>query len=104
MKTLYLECGMGAAGDMLMAALSELLPDRQLFLDKMNSIGIPGVKVEAEKESFDTEVEIIIKLKSSSTTEKFVKKDKKNITRASELLNNILIVIFSPEATLTIPL
>ena len=51
MKTLYLECGMGAAGDMLMAALSELLPDRQLFLDKMNSIGIPGVKVEAEKVS-----------------------------------------------------
>ena len=51
MKILYLECGMGAAGDMLMAALSELLPDRQLFLDKMNSIGIPGVKVEAEKVS-----------------------------------------------------
>ena len=51
MKTLYLECGMGAAGDMLMAALSELLPDRQLFLDKMNSIGIPGVNVEAEKVS-----------------------------------------------------
>lgn len=55
------------------------------------------IKVEAEKENFDTEVEIIIKSKSSSTTDKFVKKDRKNITRASELLNNILIVIFSPE-------
>ena len=27
MKTLYLECGMGAAGDMLTAALLELMPD-----------------------------------------------------------------------------
>ena len=27
MKTLYLDCGMGAAGDMLTAALSELFPD-----------------------------------------------------------------------------
>ena len=32
MKTLYLECNMGAAGDMLMAALYELLEDKQGFL------------------------------------------------------------------------
>ena len=49
MKTLYLECGMGAAGDMLMAALLELLPDRQAFVDKMNALGLPEVKVEAER-------------------------------------------------------
>ena len=49
MKTLYLECGMGAAGDMLMAALLELIPDKQVFIDKMNDLGLPGVKVEAEK-------------------------------------------------------
>ncbi|MBQ9210363.1 MAG: nickel pincer cofactor biosynthesis protein LarC [Clostridia bacterium] len=48
MKTLYLECGMGAAGDMLMAALLELIPDRQAFLDKMNALGLPGVAVEVE--------------------------------------------------------
>ena len=50
MKTLYLECGMGAAGDMLTAALYELLEDDQKkwFLEKMNAV-MPGVTVEAEK-------------------------------------------------------
>ena len=49
MKTLYLECAMGAAGDMLTAALLELTGDRQAFLDKMNTIGLPGVRVVAEE-------------------------------------------------------
>ena len=49
MKTLYLECGMGAAGDMLTAALLELTKDRQAFLEKMNALGIPGVVIAAEK-------------------------------------------------------
>ena len=48
MKTLYLECGMGAAGDMLTAALLELVEDRQAFIDRVNALGIPGVHVEAE--------------------------------------------------------
>ena len=47
-KTLYLECAMGAAGDMLTAALLELVPDRQAFVDKMNVLGLPGVRVSAE--------------------------------------------------------
>jgi uncharacterized protein (TIGR00299 family) protein len=40
---------MGAAGDMLMAALYELLPAPEAFLRKMNSLGLPGVEVKAEK-------------------------------------------------------
>ena len=48
MKTLYLECAMGAAGDMLTAALLELTGDRQAFIDKMNALGLPGVSVAAE--------------------------------------------------------
>ena len=48
MKILYLDCGMGAAGDMLTAALYELLPDKEDFLDELNSLGIPGVAVSSE--------------------------------------------------------
>ncbi len=48
MKTLYLECDMGAAGDMLTAALLELAGDRQVFINRMNALGLPGVEVTAE--------------------------------------------------------
>jgi len=49
MKTLYIDCGMGAAGDMLTAALLELIPDREKMVEKLNSLGIPDVKYELEK-------------------------------------------------------
>ena len=48
MKTLYLDCGMGAAGDMLTAALLELFPDRDAILKKLNGLGIPDVVYTAE--------------------------------------------------------
>lgn len=48
MKTLYLDCGMGAAGDMLTAALLELLPDREKMIEELNGLGIPGVEMVCE--------------------------------------------------------
>lgn len=47
MKTLYLECAMGAAGDMLTAALLEIHPDPERILKTLN--GIPGVEVTMEQ-------------------------------------------------------
>lgn len=48
MKTLYLDCGMGAAGDMLAAALLELLPDPGAFVAELNALGFPGVHIRTE--------------------------------------------------------
>ena len=49
MKTLYIECNMGAAGDMLLASLAELTGDVKECEKELNSIGIPGVTYEFEK-------------------------------------------------------
>lgn len=43
MRILYLDCGMGAAGDMLTAALLELFPEPDKMVAKLNALGVPGV-------------------------------------------------------------
>ena len=46
MKTLFFDCSMGAAGDMLCAALLELLPDPDAAVRELNGIGIPHIVFE----------------------------------------------------------
>jgi len=49
LKTLFLDCGMGAAGDMLTGALLELLPDPDLAVEELNALGVPGVRFVRER-------------------------------------------------------
>ena len=49
MKTLYIECAMGAAGDMRRGAAGAASRSGRRFFGKMNGLGIPGVTVSAEK-------------------------------------------------------
>lgn len=52
MKYLYFQCNMGAAGDMLMGALYDLLPETEQknFLLTMNGLGLPGIEITATRE------------------------------------------------------
>ena len=49
MKTLHIDCSMGAAGDMLAAALLELVPDPDAALARLNAFGLHGVAYAREK-------------------------------------------------------
>lgn len=52
MKTLYFECNMGAAGDMLMSSLYEICEQKELFLENMNKAFAPfGVVLSASPAS-----------------------------------------------------
>jgi len=45
MKTLYLQAHMGASGDMMLGALLGLLENQQAFIDEVNALGLPGVRL-----------------------------------------------------------
>lgn len=51
MRILYIQCGMGAAGDMLMSSLIELIENQEEFLENLNNIGLDKIKIEKKIET-----------------------------------------------------
>lgn len=49
MNTLYIECNMGVAGDMLLASLLELFPEPEKCVEALNALQIPGVAYKMEQ-------------------------------------------------------
>ena len=49
MKRIHFDCSMGAAGDMIAAALLGLMPDGERAVEDLNAIGIPGVSYSLER-------------------------------------------------------
>lgn len=45
MKIMYIECSMGASGDMILSALYEAANKDKSFIAELNSLGIPGIRV-----------------------------------------------------------
>jgi len=46
MKIVYIDCAMGAAGDMLISALADTFDDKKKIEDELNNINIPHVRFE----------------------------------------------------------
>lgn len=64
MRTLYIECSMGAAGDMLLSAFTELMNNPADFIASLNTAGIPGVEYKMNKASkcgiMGTQIEVSV--------------------------------------------
>lgn len=64
MKILYFDCSMGAAGDMLMASLIDLVQDKEELMQELNALQIPQVeyRYEACEKSgvFGTHVRVLV--------------------------------------------
>lgn len=71
MRTLYIECNMGAAGDMLMSSLLELHPNEDDFIKRLNELNIPNVHIKktTDKKCGITGTHIIIKVGGAEESE-----------------------------------
>ena len=49
MRTLYIDCSMGIAGDMFTGALLDLFPEKEEITAQLNALGIPGVQYQISR-------------------------------------------------------
>lgn len=48
MKTLYLDCNMGATGEMLASALLAIHPNQKQVIERLNQLNLPGIRFQVE--------------------------------------------------------
>ena len=49
MRTLFIDCSMGSAGDMFTGALLDLFPEKEEITAQLNALGIPGVQYQISR-------------------------------------------------------
>ena len=49
MRTLYIDCSMGIAGDMFTGALLDLFPEKEEITAQLNALGLPGVQYQISR-------------------------------------------------------
>lgn len=68
--------------------------DRELINFDENS---SFLRINSQKDDINIEIEVELEKKGNKSSQKRIKKDKKQLSKTSELIKNILIVVFSPE-------
>lgn len=95
MKILYIDCGMGAAGDMLSASLLEHFPDQDEKLKELNSLSVPHVKFIRERVTkcgiLGTHLSVRIHGKEEASEQHGHSHDHHNLQEISAIIEKILV-------------
>lgn len=89
MKSLYLQCNMGIAGDMLMSALFGLVDNKKAVLDKINSIGFPYTEITFANEMQNGITGLVAKVNVDGEEENSSHHFSRNLGEVCDIINSL---------------